>query len=54
MKRWIVFFGLLGFAGIGLAYGLAPDDGVDTLWLSMTLVAVFAASDAGFWKSALR
>jgi hypothetical protein len=53
MQRWIIFSGLLALAGIGVVQGLGPEDGVDTIWLSLTLVAVFAASDASFWKSAL-
>jgi hypothetical protein len=53
MQRWIILSGLLALAGTGIVQGLAPETGVDTIWLSLTLVATFAASDASFWKSAL-
>ena len=46
MQRWIIFSGLLALAGIGVVQGLAPEDGVDTIWLSLTLVAVFVVSRA--------
>jgi hypothetical protein len=48
MKRWLCFVGLLVLAGVGIALGVAPESGFNHAWLTLALVAAFAASGSGF------
>ena len=54
MKRWLRFIALLVIAGASIALGIAPEAGFDHVWLSLALVAVFAASEARHWDSSRR
>lgn len=51
MKRWLCFLALLVLAGVSLLLGIAPEAGFSHAWLALALVAVFAASEARFWRS---
>lgn len=50
MAVWLRFVALLAIAGLSLWLGIRPGPGFDHVWLSAALVAVFAASEARFWK----
>ena len=52
MLRNLRLIALLAVAGIGLWFGLEPDEGLSHGWLALALVAVFAASEARYWKPA--
>jgi hypothetical protein len=54
MTRMICFIALLAVAGISLWLGIRPEEGFAHGWLSLTLVALFAASEARFWNSGRR
>ena len=52
MKKWLGFGTLLAIAAAGLVLGLnaGSADRVGHGWLALTLLAVFAASEARLWK----
>lgn len=50
MTRLLRLIALLAIAGIGLWLGIRPESGFSHGWLSLALVAAFAASEARYWK----
>jgi hypothetical protein len=54
MNRWLRFIALLLIAGFSIALGIAPEAGFDHVWLSLALIAIFAASEARYWDSPKR
>jgi len=52
MIRTLRLLALLALAGISLWLGLTPEAGLGHGWLALALVAVFAASEARYWKPA--
>lgn len=51
MKTWLKFIALLIIAASSLALGLTGEGGFAHAWLALSLVAVFAASEARYWHS---
>lgn len=51
MKRWFGFIALLAIAGMSVWLGLQAGDGQGHGWLLLALAAIFAASEASYWRS---
>lgn len=50
MKKILGLVALLSVAGCGLWFGVRPESGFSHAWLALALIAVFAASEARYWR----